>query len=149
MRSWNVARPLMRERYVSLSCILSYELQPEMKRVCGRKHGSPDPLSSNLTIESRDCIVIRDCEILLFFYFFFFFLIYLMRANVNVLWWCIGVYDRVIKKKGEKCQMLRDEVISWKWQLLFSIFWSRRKYHRGISLRLCFRVELIIYFKKL
>lgn len=100
MRSWNVARPLMRERYVSLSCILSYELQPEMKRVCGRKHGSPDPLSSNLTIESRDCIVIRDCEILLFFYFFFFFLIYLMRANVNVLWWCIGVYDRVIKKKG-------------------------------------------------
>lgn len=73
MRSWNVARPLMRERYVSLSCILSYELQPEMKRVCGRKHGSPDPLSSNLTIESRDCIVIRDCKILLFFYFFFFF----------------------------------------------------------------------------
>lgn len=117
MRSWNVARPLMRERYVSLSCILSYELQPEMKRVCGRKHGSPDPLSSNLTIESRDCIVIRDCEILLFFYFFFFFLIYLMRANVNVLWWCIGVYDRVIKKKGGEM----SNVERWSDQLKMTI----------------------------
>lgn len=145
MRSWNVARPLMRERYVSLSCILSYELQPEMKRVCGRKHGSPDPLSSNLTIESRDCIVIRDCEILLFFYFFFFSNIF----NASECKCFMMMYRCIRSGYKKKCQMLRDEVISWKRQLPFSIFWSRRKYHRGISLRLCFRVELIIYFKKL
>lgn len=116
MRSWNVARPLMRERYVSLSCILSYELQPEMKRVCGRKHGSPDPLSSNLTIESRDCIVIRDCEILLFFYFFFFSNIF----NASECK-CFMMMYRCIRSGYKKKRRKMSNVERWSDQLKMTI----------------------------